>query len=162
MKRIIIIACAAFLLLSLGMAVYAAINNQTSRSETDHADQIPSEAPGMSGERPSVPPDMIDFEAMAKNGVISQETCDRIKAYMEEHKPAEQPEMSSQPPQMDNQAPAMNGPAPQANGRVPSDPPELPEMNGESHPNGGLLSELLSSGIITQAEYDALTEAMAK
>ena len=49
--------------------------------------------------------------------------------------------------------------APQMDGEKPSD---LPEMNGEHPDNGGLLNDLLSNGIITQAEYDALSEAIAE
>ena len=96
---------------------------------------------------------------MVKNGVISQETYDKIKAYMEENKPANLPEMDGQAPEMDGQPPQMNEQPPQMNGEVPSD---LPEMNGERPANGGLLNDLLSSGIITQAEYDALSEATAE
>ncbi len=35
-------------------------------------------------------------------------------------------------------------------------------MNGERPANGGLLNDLLSNSIITQAEYDALSEAIAE
>ena len=49
--------------------------------------------------------------------------------------------------------------APQMDGEKPSD---LPEMNGEHPDTGGLLNDLLSNGIITQAEYDALSEAIAE
>ena len=47
--------------------------------------------------------------------------------------------------------------------------PKLPDMNGEFHEmegatsaKGGLLNDLLINGIITQAEYDALSEATAE
>ena len=116
---------------------------------------------------------MIDFDVMVKNGVISQETCDEIKAYMEEHKPVNLPEMDGQVPEMDGQPPKMNGQPPQMNGQVPEMNGQQPQMNGEApsglpemnreHPaNGGLLNDLLSNGIITQAEYDALSEATAE
>ncbi len=213
MKKIIITAVAAALVLSLGVAAYAANNSRTSQPETTQSEQFSAEAPQMDGEKPSdlpemnvqppqmngkapsgLPeingqppqmngekpsgcPDMIDFDAMVKNGVISQETCDKIKAYMEEHKPAgflkmegQAPEMNGQPPQMSGEKPAdlpdmngqppqMNGQPPQMNGEAPSD---LPDMNGERPANGGLLNDLLSNGIITQAEYDALDEAITK
>jgi len=202
MKKIIIIAVVAALVLSLGVVAYAAYNNRTSQPETTQGEQFPAEAPQMdgeapsglpemngqppqmngeapsglpemngqppqmNGEKPSGHPDMIDFDAMVKNGVISQETCDKIKAYMEEHKPAnlpemdgQAPEMDGQPPQMNEQPPQMNEQPPQMNGEVPSN---LPEMNGERPANGGLLNDLLSNGIITQAEYDALSEATAE
>ena len=206
MKKVIIIAVVAALVLSLGVTAYAANNNRTSQPETTQSEQFSAEAPQMDGEKPSdlpemngqppqmngeapsglpemngqppqmsgeapsgLPemngqppqmngekpsghPDMIDFDAMVKNGVISQETCDKIKAYMEEHKPVNLPEMDGQAPEMDGQPPQMNG-------EVPSN---LPEMNGERPANGGLLNDLLSNGIITQAEYDALSEATAE
>ena len=76
---------------------------------------------------------------------------------MEEHRSSELPEMGGQPPQTDGEKPSdlpeKNGQPPQMNGQVP-------EMNGEHPANGGLLNDLLSNGIITQAEYDALSEAI--
>ena len=227
MKKVIIIAVVAALVLSLGVVAYAANNNRTSQPENTQGEQFPAEAPQMDGEKPSdmpkmngqppqmngeapsgLPemngqplqmngekpsghPDMIDFDAMVKNGVISQEACDKIKAYMEEHRPSELPEMNGQLPQTDGQAPEMGGQPPQMDGEKPSDLPEmngqppqmngqvpemngqppqmngeapfdLPEMNGERPANGGLLNDLLSNGIITQAEYDALSEAIAE
>ena len=80
---------------------------------------------------------------------------------MDGEKPSELPEMGGQPPQMNGEAPSglpeMNGQPPQMNGEAPSG---LPEMNREHPANGGLLNDLLSNGIITQAEYDALSEAI--
>ena len=80
-------------------------------------------------------PGMVDFDAMVTKGVISQETRDNIKAYMDEHKPEGAP----------------------AEGQTSTDgqtPPEKPEGVG-----GGLLADLLDAGIITQAEYDAMIAA---
>ena len=53
----------------------------------------------------------IDFDGMVASGIITQETCDRIKAYVNEH----------------------------------------------SSSADGLLGELLSAGVITQAEYEAMS-----
>ena len=99
--------------------------------------QMPINPPQMDGNGPEMK--MIDFDAMAENSVISAETLAKIKAYMEENKPAE---MNAQQP--------MNGM-----------PPEKPETDGEktdADPEGknGLLEDLLSAGIITQEEYEAL------
>ena len=128
MKKIIIIAVVAALVLSLGVVAYAANNKRTSQPETTQGEQFPAEAPQMDGEKPS-----------------------------------ELPEMGGQPPQMDGEKPSdlpeINGQPPQMNGEAPFD---LPEMNGERPANGGLLNDLLSNGIITQAEYDALSEAIAE
>ena len=90
---------------------------------------------------------MIDFDAMVTNGVISQETCDKIKAFMEEHKPEDLPEMHGKKPE---NLPEMNG------GRSG----DMPEMNGQKPAEGGLLAELLENNVITQEEYDALTAAL--
>ena len=97
---------------------------------------------------------MIDFDAMVEEGIISEETREKIQSYMEEHRP-------------DGEAPGMNGEAPEMNGEKPEDAPELtegeaPAMNGERPEgmpgmNGGLLTDLLNDGIITQSEYDAMT-----
>lgn len=74
-------------------------------------------------------PKMIDFDAMVTVGVISQETRDAIKAYMDEHKPE---------------------------GEMPTAPAEG-ETPGHGEPN--LLNDLLSAGVITQTEYDTLSAA---
>ena len=101
----------------------------------------PADAPEMpSGEQGQAPtgekpaddkqaPKMIDFDAMVASGVISQETRDAIKAYMDEHKP--EGEMPTAP----------------AEGEAPAD----------DEPS--LLNDLLNAGIITQTEYDALSVA---
>ena len=188
MKKLISVLCVIAVLLSLSVVAFAAEDTQNSQKG-----QAPSEGPQMNGQRPSGPPDVIDFDDMVSKGAISRETCDKIKAYMEEHKPAdlhkmdgqgpdgeaptdqaELPDMNGQPPQMSGQAPNMGGQPPQMNGQAPSgdapaDLPELPEMNGEFHEmegatsaKGGLLNDLLNNGIITQAEYDALIEAINK
>lgn len=102
--------------------------------------QMPMNPPQMDGNGPQMK--MIDFDAMAENSVISAETLEKIKAYMEENKPAE---MNAQQP--------MNGM-----------PPEKPETDGEKtdadpEVKNGLLEDLLSAGIITQEEYEALNAA---
>ena len=97
----------------------------------------PQEIPG--GEVPV----MIDFDAMVAKGVISKDTCGKIKVYMEEHKSADMPD--SQPP---TNAPAVTEEKPDS--EKPADAPEM---------GGGLLADLLKDEIITQAEYDALIAA---
>ncbi len=74
-------------------------------------------------------PKMIDFDAMVTSGIISQETRDAIKAYMDEHKPE---------------------------GEMPAAPGEG-ETPAEGEPS--LLNDLLNAGIITQTEYDAMSAA---
>ena len=194
MKKLITVLCVIAVLLSLSVVAFAAEDTQHGTSTND--------GPQMNGQKPSGLPNMIDFDDMVSKGVISQETCDKIKAYLDEHRPADLPEMDgqlpkrngqtpdmdSQPPQTDGQAPSMGGRPPQRNGRAPgmesqppqmngqapsgdapADLPELPDMNGElpktegaTSAKGGLLNDLLNEGIITQAEYDALNEAINK
>ena len=93
-------------------------------------------------------PRMIDFDAMVTSGVISQETREKIKTYMDEHKPEGEPPVAP----TEGQAPA--------DGQQPPEQPEgeLPTDGQEQVPD--LLSELLNAGIITQVEYDALSAAV--
>lgn len=53
MKKIIIIAVVAALVLSLGVTAYAVNNNRTSQPDTTQGEQFPAEAPQMDGEKPS-------------------------------------------------------------------------------------------------------------
>ena len=139
-----------------------------------------SQRPGMDGRGPGMGPQapgFMDFDAMVTQGVISQDTCDRIKAYMEEHKPADLPELDGQAPDGNGQPPEIDGEAhggigqppekpdmggPSGSGEAPADLPEPPEMDGDAPMMGGLLAELLENEIISQSEYDALIEAQAK
>ena len=140
----------------------------------------PADAPELpSGEKPADAPElpngekpvMIDFDVMVTKGVISQETCDKIKAYMEGHKPAGIPGMNGQTPNGEKPEglPEINGDQP-AEGQTPPERPSgekpegMPEMNGrapEAPATSGLLKELLDAEVITQAEYDALLVAQA-
>ena len=86
-------------------------------------------------------PVMVDFDALAQAGVITQDTCDRIKAYMEANKPADLPGGDAQVPGQD--------------GDKPADPP----ADGAVSEEGGLLKDLLDAGVITQEEYDAINAA---
>ena len=121
---------------------------QTSGGQAPGA-EMPSGAPGMPGGQA---PAMIDFDEMVTKGVISQETCDKIKAYMESHRPADLP--GGQAPGMSGGQP--DGQFPGMNGEKPADPPQ-----GQAPVMGGLLDDLLKDGVITQEEYDALTAAIA-
>jgi len=94
---------------------------------SDKQDQAPTD-----GQQPTDgqrAPKMIDFDAMVTSGVISQETRDAIRAYMDEHKPK---------------------------GEMPAAPVEG-EAPDEGEPN--LLNDLLNAEIITQAEYESLSSA---
>ena len=90
---------------------------------------------------------MIDFDAMVTSGVISQETREKIKTYMDEHKPEGEPPVAP----TEGQAPA--------DGQQPPEQPEGEQPTDGQEQVPDLLSELLNAGIITQAEYDALSAA---
>lgn len=154
--------------------------NDEAPSDLPELPSMNGQMPGMDGRGPGMGPQapgFIDFDAMVTQGVITQDTCDRIKAYMEEHKPADLPEMNGQAPDGNGQPPEMNGEAPDGmgqppekpdmggqngSGEAPTDRPEPPEMGGDAPVMGGLLAELLENEIITQSEYDALIAAQAK
>ena len=90
---------------------------------------------------------MIDFDAMVESGVISRETGDKIKAYMDEHKPDGKPDEAPEKP----------------SGEKPADAPEEPDdgLQPAAGEQPDLLADLLEGGVITQAEYDALNGAVA-
>lgn len=209
MKRAFAIICAIAVVLSLSVTAFAdgASRNQSFGSSQqmpgkfqqgrgpsmgDQAPTMGGQAPDMNG-RPRMTGGQglfgkhafVDFDTMVEDGVISQDTCDKIKSYMEENKPNDLPEMNGEAPEMGNQPPMMNGQSPMMNGQVPDDEapadlPELPEsdseaadlpeppaMNGEApvfdgeDPMiSGLLTDLLEDGVITQSEYNALVAAI--
>ncbi len=158
------------------------------QAPSGEAPEMNGQPPEMNGQAPFGASAFIDFDALAEEGVISEETLEKIKAYMEENKPDdlpemngqapsgaqapsdEAPEMNGQPPEMNGQAPGMNGQRPEMNGQAPNGekPEDLPEMNGEApafdgeNPENvnGLLGDLLSAGVITQSEYDAIVAAL--
>ncbi len=102
-----------------------------------------TELPDMDG-RAAAPSDAskrIDFDALTAEGVISQDTLAKIKAYMEENKPTTLPEKKGEAPEKKGEAPEKN---------------EEHSMEGK-----GLLAELLSNSIITQTEYDAICGAIS-
>lgn len=93
----------------------------------------------------------VPFEEYVKDGTISQETYDAITKYMDENKPEllESAEERERPELPD--------------GTEEGERPELPEGAAEgSTPTMkegeglDLLNDLLSAGVITQEEYDAL------
>ena len=100
------------------------------------------------------------LETLVEQGVISEETLEAILEYMDEHRPeqAEGPQGGGQ-----------NGSAPQApgdgqNGSAPQAPgngqngsaPDMPAQTGLML-SSEMLNDLLSAGILTQSEYDAIS-----
>ena len=133
----------------------------------DLTGEKPADAPempaGEQGVRPAdgqQGPRMIDFDAMATKGVISQETREKIKTYMNEHKPEGEPPVApaeGQAPGDSQQPPEKPEGEMPTDGEKPADAPELPADGQQPD----LLSDLLSSGIITQAKYYALSAEIA-
>lgn len=125
---------------------------QAPRQSADGQAPSDGQQPADGQQPPKTDDRMIDFDAMVTSGVISQETRDAIKAYMDEHRPegapaeGQAPTDGQQPPEKpsDDQAPA--------DGQQPPEKPADGQMPD-------LLSDLLSAGVITQAEYEALTAA---
>ena len=113
-------------------------------SDLPEAPEMNGQMPGMDGRGHGMGPQapgFVDFDAMVTQGVITQDTCDRIKAYMEANKPADLPGGDAQVPGQD--------------GDKPADPP----ADGAVSEEGGLLKDLLDAGVITQEEYDAINAA---
>lgn len=94
-------------------------------------------------------PEMPDWDKLVTEGVISEETAAKLKAYMEENMPEN---MMEKP-----------------DGEKPADPPQKPEdgkpavqqgkPDGEEpvNPNLEMVNQLLEAGILTQDEADAVS-----
>ena len=157
MKKTIIV-CAVLLALGLTTTAYAANKAVPMQGRMQNKGQFPFAAPQTQTKndtdvetetkqdadtnRPEMGemPQMIDFDTLASDGVISQDTLDKIKTFMESNKPADLPEKDGettegtegQMPQMNGHGPQMNGRGPQMNGRGPQMNGQRPEMNGET------------------------------
>ncbi|MBQ8081436.1 MAG: hypothetical protein IJ240_06020 [Clostridia bacterium] len=106
------------------------------------------------------------FKKLLDQGVITQDTYDKIEAYLKDKAPAaganDAPAalQNDQAPEVpaDGQAPEM--PQGDQAPELPQDgqAPELPASGAEA----GLLNELLADGVITQTELDAINAAIAE
>ena len=88
----------------------------------------------------------IDFDALLAQGVISQETRDRIKAYMDARDSAGTSDANAAEDSIDTTAGAT-----QKGGQ------QTKKQKKATAQNASLLIELLQANIITQAEFDAIT-----
>ena len=142
----------------------APANNQQAPANNQQGSQMPAN----NQQGPQMPmngqqaPGMIDFDALVTEGVISQETREKIRTFMDEHKPADMPSNNQSP--ADGQASdGQQPPEMPANGQAPSDGQQPPEMPSDGQaPNGGqpdLLNDLMEAGILTQEECDAISSA---
>ncbi len=88
----------------------------------------------------------IDFDALLAQGVISQETRDKIKAYMDARDSAGTSDTNAAEDSTDTTAGAT-----QKGGQ------QTKKQKKSTAQNASLLIELLQANIITQAEFDAIT-----
>ena len=125
---------------------------------SDNGQQAPQgEAPSDNGQQApqgEVPKDgfgFVPFEEYVKDGTISQETYDAITKYMDENKP-ELPEGAEEGERPELPNGAEEGERPELpDGAAEGSMPKMKEGEGPD-----LLNDLLSAGVITQEEYDAL------
>ena len=132
--------------------------NENGQAPSDNGQQAPQgEAPSDNGQQATQgegPKDGFGFmplEEYVKDGTISQETYDAITKYMDENKP-ELPEGAEEGEGPELPDGAEEGERPE----LPDDAAEdsMPKMKEGEGPD--LLNDLLSAGVITQEEYDAL------
>ena len=116
----------------------------------------------------------IDFDEMVSKGVISQETCDRIKAALAAQKPAgktekaaeetveesteasaEKTETKTEKTKTKTQKQTKGKTGTQTTDQTTAKPAKT-----KTAPWERLLAKLLKADVITQAEYDALAAAM--
>ena len=133
MKKAIAVICAAALIFTLSAAAFA-------------ADDEPDLVTGA-----TVKPDKnevysvygkVDLDELVREGVISQETCDIIKDYLEEKAKESIPEPEVQLPDENAQEPGQNhgrNKQPQMNGQKPG-------MNGKEYGMGGRKSGMNRNG----------------
>lgn len=82
-------------------------------------------------------PEMLDWDKLAAEGVISEETAAKVKAYMEENKPEDMADKQSS--------------------EKPADPPKKPDGEEPANPNLEIVNQLLEAGVLTQEEADAVS-----
>jgi len=91
-----------------------------------------------SGQKPGdQAPDMLDWDKLVTEGVISEETAAKVKAYMEENKPEDM--------------------AGNQGTEKPADPPTKPDGEEPANPNLEIVNQLLEAGVLTQEEADAVS-----
>ena len=82
-------------------------------------------------------PEMLDWDKLVTEGVISEETAAKVKAYMEENKPEDA--------------------AQKQDSEKPADPPKKPDGKEPVNPNLEIVNQLLEAGVLTQEEADAVS-----
>ena len=126
--------------------------------------QPPKQPP--KGQAPENAPQMLDLDSRGKTGVISQETMDKIKTYMESNRPegateGEAPAEPEQPDDDDDDDDDDDEDEPEEPEEPDDDDDDGDDDDDESaEPPAGILGELLKAGVITQEECDAMAAAM--
>lgn len=82
-------------------------------------------------------PEMLDWDKLVTEGVISEETAAKVKAYMEENKPEDA--------------------AQKQDSEKPADPPKKQDVEEPVNPNLEIVNQLLDAGVLTQEEADAVS-----
>lgn len=94
-------------------------------------------------------PEMPDWDKLVTDGVISEETAAKLKAYIEENLPEN---LQEKP---DGEKPA-DPPQTPEDGK-PADPQGKPEGEEPANPNLEIVNQLLEAGVLTQEEADAVS-----
>ena len=113
----------------------------------------------------------IDFDEMVSKGVISQETCDRIKAALAAQKPAGKTEKAAEETVEESTEASTEktetkterhtkGKTKAQSADQSTDQTTAKPAKTRTAPWERLLTKLLKADVITQAEYDALAAAM--
>ena len=136
MKRILAVLCSATLILSLSAAAFAADSEPVLEAGASRKVER-SKLNSAYGE--------IDLDELVREGVISQEVCDSINAYLAEKAQTGQPEPEAQTPDSNDQMPGQNG---QRHGMKGQQPP----MNGQESGKGGRPSGMGKHGSGSDAQ----------
>ena len=125
-------------------------NGQDAQQNAQNDSAAPAE-----GRQPMGGEGFVDFDALVQSGVITQETRDKIDAYMKENAPEAPADGEASEAPADGETPEAPAEGEATEAPTDGEAPEAP-ADGEQP---DLLSDLLADGVITQAEYDAITAA---
>ena len=138
------------------------MNSQAPQMNGSGQGQRHPAAPGQAGfgkqEHRNGPEGRNSFDEMVKDGTISQDTYDAIKKYMTENAPQKPEEKASGAAAEENQATDGNV---KTDGTTKTDAGEATAETKKPEEKN-LLSDLLTDGVITQEEYDAITAKEAE
>ena len=183
MKRLIAILLALATLsvcavsLAEGAAAAAPAEETTAAAQeqqTSAAAKTPGRRAHTKGSEKTEKKSPIDFDEMVSKGVISQETCDRIKAALAAQKPAGKTEKAAEETVEESTEASAEKTETKTEktktkiqkqtkgktGTQTTDQTTTKTAKTKTAPWERLLAKLLKADVITQAEYDALAAAM--